>query len=124
MKKISIILLIMAISSLSALADQINVTGDWSFTISGQRGDRTFDIKFVQEGENLKVTMPSMRGGEVTGEGTVKGNDIEWTVVRDTPQGQFTMTYKGKIEDINNISGEVQMGNFGTATWKAVRKTA
>jgi len=122
MKRVSILLLILTISGLSALASQVNVTGEWTFTITTQRGERTSDISFVQEGEKLKVTMQSPRG-EVTGEGTVKGTDIEWSVIRDTPRGQFTMTYKGKIQDENNISGEAQMGDFGTATWKATRKT-
>ncbi len=123
MKKITVLLLVLAISGLFALASQVNVTGEWSFTITTPRGERTSTIKFVQEGEKLKVTMEGMRGGEITGEGTVKGNDIEWSIVRDTPQGQFTMTYKGKIQDKNTITGEVEMGNFGSATWKATRNT-
>jgi hypothetical protein len=122
MKKVSILFLILTISGLSVLASPVNVTGEWTFTITTPRGERTSDVSFVQEGEKLKVTMQGPRG-EVTGEGTVKGSDIEWSVTRDTPQGQFTITYKGKIQDENNITGEVEMGNFGTATWKATRKT-
>ncbi|MGB4704718.1 MAG: hypothetical protein WBI18_06560 [Candidatus Saccharicenans sp.] len=123
MKKLFAFLLILATSGLLAVMAQVNVTGEWSFTITTPRGERTSDIKFVQEGEKLTVTMQGMRGGEITAEGTVKGNQIEWSVTRETPQGTFTMTYRGKIEDANTITGEVEMGNFGTATWKAVRKT-
>jgi len=86
-----------------------------------ERGERSNEVTFTQEGTKLKVTMKNPRG-DVSGEGTVKGNDIEWTITRDTPRGQFTTTYKGKIQDKNNMSGEVQMGDFGTATWKAVRQ--
>ncbi|MCR4408976.1 MAG: hypothetical protein QHH43_01360 [Candidatus Saccharicenans sp.] len=123
MKKACLLFLIVAVSGLLAVAAQVNVTGDWSFTITTPRGERTSDIKFVQEGEKLTVTMQGMRGGEITGEGTVKGDAIEWSITREGPQGSFTMTYKGKIQDANTITGEVEMGNFGTATWKAVRKT-
>ncbi len=123
MKKLFAFLLILATSGLLAVMAQVNVTGEWTFTITTPRGERTSDIKFVQEGEKLTVTMQGMRGGEITAEGTVKGNQIEWSVTRETPQGTFTMTYRGKIEDANTITGEVEMGNFGTATWKAVRKT-
>ncbi|MGQ9800878.1 MAG: hypothetical protein ACUVRL_04345 [Candidatus Saccharicenans sp.] len=123
MKKAYLFFLILAISGLLTLTAQVNVTGDWTFTITTPRGERTSDIKFVQDGEKLTVTMQGMRGGEITGEGTVKGDNIEWSITREGPQGSFTMTYKGKIQDANTIAGEVEMGNFGTATWKAVRKT-
>lgn len=123
MKKACLVFLLLAISGLLTLAAQVNVTGDWSFTITTPRGERTSDIKFVQDGEKLTVTMQGMRGGEITGEGTVKGDNIEWSITREGPRGSFTMTYKGKIQDANTITGEVEMGNFGTATWKAVRKT-
>lgn len=123
MKKIYFLILILAVSGLLAVAASVNLTGDWTFTITTPRGERTRDIKFVQEGEKLTVTMQGMRGGEITGEGTVKGQDVEWSITREGPQGSFTMTYKGKIQDENTITGEAEMGNFGTATWKAVRKT-
>jgi len=123
MKKAYLLILVMALLSLSAIAKDVNVSGDWTFTITTPQGERTNDLTFVQNGEKLTVTMKSSRG-EVTGEGTVKGNDIEWSITRDTPRGQFTMTYKGKIQDENTITGEVEMGNFGTANWKAVRKAS
>lgn len=123
MKKVSVLILLVALSGLLALAEEINVTGNWTMTITTQRGDRSNEVTFTQEGEKLKVTMKSPRG-DVTGEGTVKGNEIEWTITRDTPRGQFTTTYKGKIQDKNNMSGEAQMGDFGTAAWKAIRQGA
>jgi hypothetical protein len=123
MKKTCIFFLILAMSGLSILADQVNVTGEWTFTLTTPRGERTSNIKFVQEGEKLTVTMEGMRGGEITGEGTVKGEDIEWSITREGPKGSFTSTYKGKIQDANNITGEVQMGDRGSVSWKATRKT-
>ena len=123
MKKVSVLILLVALSGLLALAEEINVTGNWTMTVTTQRGDRSNEVTFTQEGEKLKVTMKSPRG-DINGEGTVKGNQIEWTITRDTPRGQFTTTYKGKIQDNNNMSGEAQMGDFGTVTWKAVRQGA
>jgi len=102
-------------------AQEVNVTGDWEMTFTTPRGDeRTRDIHFEQEGEKLTVTMQG-RGGEVKGEGTVKGNEIEWTITRSTPRREFTMTYTGKIEG-DTMSGEVQMGDFGSGEWKAKKK--
>lgn len=112
--------IIFALLIFSLNAQEVDVTGDWELTMETRRGEMTRDINFVQEGENLTVTMEG-RGGEVTGEGTIKGNDIEWTITRSTPRGEMTMTYTGKV-DGDTMSGEVQLGDFGSATWKAVRK--
>ncbi len=101
-------------------AQEVNVTGDWEMTITTPRGERTQDVNFKQEGEKLTVIMHGRRG-EVTAEGTVKGNEIEWTITRSTPRGEFTMTYTGKIEE-DMMSGEVQMGDFGSSEWKAKKK--
>lgn len=101
-------------------AQEVNVTGDWEMTTTTPRGERTRDVHFEQEGEKLTVTMQGRRG-EVTAEGTVKGNEIEWTITRSTPRGEFTMTYTGKIEE-DTMSGEVQMGDFGSGEWKAKKK--
>ncbi len=101
---------------------QENVSGEWDFTMTTPRGEMTATAKFVQDGEKLTVTMVSERG-ESAGTGTIKGADLEWTITRDTPRGQFTITYKGKVEG-NTMAGEAQMGDFGSAEWKATKKAA
>ncbi len=114
----SFCILLLLVISLSAQDE--NVTGDWEMSITTPRGERTRNIHFEQEGEKLTVTMQGRRG-EVTAEGTVKGNEIEWTITHSTPRGEFTMTYTGKIEG-DTMSGEVQMGDFGSGEWKAKKK--
>ncbi|OGD12603.1 MAG: hypothetical protein A2Y86_09670 [Candidatus Aminicenantes bacterium RBG_13_62_12] len=125
MKKIISFALIIALSSVAALAQAAqtaDVKGDWDMTVVTPRGDRTSSMIIVQDGEKIKVTMTSSRG-ESTGEGTVKEGDIEWSVTRTTPQGDMTMTYKGKVNG-DSMAGDVQMGDFGSMTWTAVRKKA
>ena len=111
---------ILVLLAISLSAQEVNVTGDWEMTITTPRRDRTQGVNFKQEGEKLTVTMKGRRG-EVTAEGTVKGNEIEWTITRSTPRGEFTMTFTGKIEG-DTMSGEVQMGDFGSSEWKAKKK--
>jgi len=126
MKKSALALVILSLAAVLAVAQTAkpaNVAGDWTLTMTTQRGDRVSPVTFVQDGENLKVTMTSSRGDKSTGEGTIKGADIEWKITRTTPRGEMTTTYKGKV-DGDTMSGEAQMGTSGTATWKAVRKTA
>lgn len=134
MKKSALALIILSLAAVLAVAQAVkpaNVAGDWTLTLTTPRGDRVSPVNFVQDGEKLKVTMTNPRGEKSTGEGTIKGNDIEWKVTRTTPRGEMTITYKGKAEFLplkgkvegDTMSGEAQMGDFGTAKWKAVRKT-
>jgi hypothetical protein len=112
------------------LAAAVNVTGTWEMTTVSQRGERKNDITFKQDGEKLAVSMmmPGRQGAEPTevkGEGTVKGNDIEWKITRTTQRGEFTTTYKGTIADDKNMAGKSEMGmgeQTMTQEWKAIKK--
>ena len=88
---------------------------------SPRGGEITRAVHFEQEGEKITVTMESRRGDEFTTEGTIKGNEIEWTVSRETPRGAMTLSYKGTVEG-ETMSGTVEMGDFGSADWTAKRK--
>lgn len=113
---------LLLLAPLSLCLAQVDVSGEWEFTAETPRGTMNSTVKFAQDGESLTVTMISQRG-ESTGTGTLKGADIEWTITREGPRGTFTMTYKGKVEG-NTMSGEAQMGDFGTMEWKATKKAA
>lgn len=131
MKKTGIVML--ALTGVLALAAAAyNVTGDWDLTMTTQRGEMKSQLKFVQDGEKLTVTM--IREGrdgtmqESKGEGTLKGADIQWKIVRETPRGTMEMTYTGKVTDDNTMNGTMA-GGFGPQggtqeppTWKAARK--
>jgi hypothetical protein len=114
-------LLVLASLALFIQAQGTDVSGEWDFTMKTPRGERTSVIKFVQEGEKITVTMQGFRGGEVTGEGTIKGNEIEWAVTRSTQRGEFTVTYKGTVEG-DLMSGTAEMGQMGTMEWTAKKK--
>lgn len=130
MKKSLILMLVLLTTGILAMAAAVNVTGTWEMTTVSQRGERKNDVTFKQEGEKLAVSMmmPGRQGAEPTevkGEGTVKGNDIEWKITRTTQRGEFTTTYTGKIVDDKNMAGTSEMG-MGDQTmkqeWKAVKK--
>ncbi len=124
MKKLSLLastVLVLGLLGNFSLAQTADVSGEWDFTMQTPRGERTSTIRIAQDGEKITVTMPGFRGGEVTGEGTVKGNAIEWTITRSTPQGEFTVTYKGTVEG-TTMSGTAEMGQMGTMEWTAKKK--
>jgi len=104
------------------LAQQYNLTGTWEMTTQTPRGEMKSDLEIKQEGTKLTVTMKTQRG-DITGEGKIEGNKVEWTITRQTQRGEFTTTYKGEIKDKDHMTGEAQMGQFGTIQWTAVRKS-
>lgn len=96
----------------------VDVSGEWEMTSQSPRGEMTRTITIVQDGEKITVTMPGRQGQELTGEGTIIDNKIEWTINRSTPRGDFTMNYKGTV-DGNTMSGEIEMGDRGSMEWTA-----
>jgi hypothetical protein len=120
--------LVLAAGALWAQAPQApaakpaDVSGVWEMTMQGTpQGDMTADATFVQEAEKIKFTMAGPGGFEMAGEGIVKGQDLEWTVIISTPQGDFALTYKGKV-DGETMTGEFQAGDFGSFPFTAKKK--
>ena len=96
----------------AAAAKPVDVAGVWEMTLQGTpQGDMTSDATFVQDNDKIKFTSAGPGGFEMTGEGTVKGQDLEWTVTISTPQGEFALTYKGKVEG-ETMTGEVIAGRL------------
>jgi len=123
MKKTVLLSLALALIVTSAvLLAAVNVTGDWEMTAKMRNGnERKSVITFTQDGEKLTVKTTGRNGEEITGTGTVKGDDIEWSITRSGPQGEFTITYKGKV-DGDKMSGTSQFGDRPGMEWSAVRK--
>jgi len=91
-------------------------------TIQSERGDWNTELTIEQDGEKIKVTMPGFQGDKLETEGTVTDNKIEFTFNISTQQGDFSITYKGTVED-DTMSGEADVGDFGTMKWTAKKKS-
>ncbi len=89
----------------------------------------TEDVTFSQNGEALKVTMSGPPSddrpagpGTSSGQGTVKGERIEWVQTVRMPNGDVHPTFKGKI-DGDKMSGELRWSDDSAPlAWSAVRK--
>jgi hypothetical protein len=121
-------LLAVAIPAFPQVKDQqketpkdVNITGVWEMTVSTPQGDMTNDATFTQAKEELEVVMAGPQGEPMNGKGTVKGAVVEWVVSISTPNGDFSIAFKGKL-DGEKMAGDMQMGNFGTASWSAKKK--
>ena len=95
------------------------VSGKWKMTSKSARGERVSDITMEQTGEKLVVASTDRDGNAVKSEGTVKGAEITWTMKRTTPNGEFVIVYKGKI-DGKTMSGTTETP-MGAGEWKAER---
>jgi len=99
MKKASIAALAM-VAVLTIAAWAVDVSGTWIMSRPGRDGQMMdSEITIAQEGNKIKVTMPGFRGGDpITSDGTIEGNAIAWKVVRQGPQGEMVIEYKGTVD--------------------------
>jgi hypothetical protein len=112
---------ILFLAGLSLFALAVNVSGTWEMIAQTPQGDWESEMKIEQDGEKITVTMEGFQGDEMTGEGTIKDNQIEWTVTMNTEMGDFSIIYTGTVEG-DTMSGEAEIGDFGTIEWTAKKK--
>ena len=111
-----LVCLTFVLAALPVLAAE-GVTGKWKMTSKSARGERVSEIALEQTGEKLVVSSTDREGNPVKSEGTVKGADITWTMKRTTPNGEFVIVYKGKV-DGKAMSGTTETP-MGAGEWKA-----
>ena len=119
-----LIVVALAVSALAAQdvpAKPADVGGVWEMTMQTPQGDMTADATFVQENDKFKFSMPGPQGMDLAGEGTIKGQDLEWAVLLSGGMGEFTLTYRAKVEG-DKMSGEVQAGDYGAFPFTAKKK--
>jgi hypothetical protein len=115
---ILVCLTVAVVLALPAVAGE-GVSGKWKMTSKSPRGERVSEITMEQTGEKLVVNSKDRDGNDVKSEGTVKGAEITWTMKRVTPNGEFTIVYKGKVD--GKTMGGTTETPMGTGEWKAER---
>jgi hypothetical protein len=85
---------VLAISALLAVgAWAADVTGKWVGKMETPNGSRDVTYNLKQEGDKLTGTVPGRNGETPISEGTVKGDDVAFTVTR----GERKTSYTGKV---------------------------
>ena len=123
MKKLMSLLLFLVVALLiSSFAVAADVGGEWSITIPDPFGNpNTGPITFEQTGENILVHQLDPMGQKLTGKGTVKGNQIYWTINADTPMGKMVLEFEGTVEG-NKMGGTSKMNQAPGSNWDAKRQ--
>jgi len=86
----------MAVAVVSLYAS--DVSGKWTAQVPGRDGqtrEQTFTFKV--DGEKLTGTVSGMQGDVEIKDGTVKGDDIAFSVVRSFQGNEVKINYKGKV---------------------------
>ncbi len=114
-----VIALALLVSS-QVLAQAVNVTGEWAFTVTTDQGAGNPIITFKQDGEQLTGKYAGQLGNaDLTG--TVKGNAIHFTFTLDVQGQQAPVTYDGTIEK-NTMTGKMDIGGMVNGTFTATKK--
>jgi hypothetical protein len=103
-------------------AETAKVAGEWTLTVESPNGTRTPTASFKQDGENLTGTYKGAFG-ESALKGTIKGNDIKFTVSISTPNGDLAVDYSGTV-DGDSMKGTVKFGQLGDGTFTGKKKAA
>jgi hypothetical protein len=82
---------------LAATAFAADVTGKWVGKMETPNGSRDVAFNLKQDGDKLTGTTTG-RGGETPiSDGSIKGDDLAFTVVRNFNGQEFKINYKGKV---------------------------
>jgi len=106
----------------AAQATKVDVSGVWTFSVQSEAGASTPTVTLKQDGEKLTGHYSSLLVGEAELTGTVKGQNIEFTVSADVQGTKFQLRYSGTVENKDSMKGELAAAEFGAGTFTAKRK--
>ena len=96
------------------------VDGTYNIEMESPMGKRAGKLTLKTDGSSLSGSYAGPQGEQAFDGGTVTGDEIAWTMQVSGPMGQMKLDFKGAVSG-DDISGEVQLGSFGSATFKGTR---
>ena len=114
-------LIAVSTSSVAAAAQRLalDLTGNWTFEVVTENGTGVSAVAITQKGDSLTGTYTSGRMGTLPFKGVVKGQTF--TFVANT-SGGATFTFSGVIVDVDHMTGDLDFGGQGGATFSGTRK--
>jgi hypothetical protein len=102
-------------------AAKTDLTGAWSLSLMLETITATPSLTLKQEGEKLTGEYVSQNYGKFPVTGTVKGNDVAFSVPMNIEGNAITAAYTGTIQPDGSLKGSVDLGQMG-GTFTASRK--
>ena len=81
----------------AVVAFAADVTGKWTYEMQGRNGPMTATMNLKADGAKLTGTVSGRGGDTEIQDGKVDGNNVSFTVTRETPNGKFTTKYSGTV---------------------------
>ncbi|MGQ9635396.1 MAG: hypothetical protein ACUVXB_14265 [Bryobacteraceae bacterium] len=92
------VLLCSLLLAVAVVAWAADISGKWISEMPGRDGGTvTTTYNFKVSGNTLTGTISSQRGDQDISEGKISGDEISFVTVREGPNGQIKITYKGKV---------------------------
>jgi hypothetical protein len=121
-KRFTFLALLLCFFTIPALAS--NPSGTWSGQITDPGGNEHPIVLVIEvDGSNIKGSLtggPPMGAKQTIENGTLNGDEISFDVKAPGPDGDFVMSYKGKISG-NQIQG-TNTSPMGSLPWEVTRK--
>ena len=75
-----------------------DIDGKWTGQVQGRNGPQTQTLMLKADGNTLTGSVQGGRGGPVEiSNGTIDGNNVSFTVVREFSDNKITQEYKGML---------------------------
>lgn len=103
MKKVFILLTSVMFSFCTSVLAS-DVSGDWTVEFTDIMGPQKWDVNFKADGENLDVTVKNAQAGEMKGTGTLKGDEIAFTITQKGGGGDMFIEFSGTVTG-NKMAG-------------------
>lgn len=110
--------LIAALALLAVPASTADISGDWNFKLSSPEGEHPAKLSITQSGEKISGAFSSDRGQQKI-DGTVKGDQIQFTVRYTGGDEAMVIPFNGKLQG-DKMTGEYKAGDT-TGVWTAER---
>ena len=93
------------------------VDGTYRIEIDTPMGKQEASLTFITNGDKLNGAMVSALGNADFSGGTIRGDEVMWSMEINSPMGNVKLDFKGEVTG-NDISGEVKAGDFGSSPFK------
>ncbi len=97
----------------------MSVDGTWNTTTKGPMGSQDATLVLKSDGNTLSGSVAGPQGTQDFSGGTIDGDNLSWIVELTQPM-PMKLEFSAKVEG-NNISGDIKLGSFGSASFTGTR---
>ncbi len=97
----------------------VDISGTWTMKVTSPQGDHSAKLALTQDGSKVTGSIQSDRG-EFKIDGSLKGDEIEFSIQYTGGDAPGAIPFKGKIEGADTMKGQYTAGEAG-GEWIATK---